>query len=304
MRNRDGERGTGCGGRWWRCSPSCASTPPRGASGPCARWRPGPAPWPPPLPPSERCPPPCRERCCGSSLVHPPPPRGSTTCTRARWCQLAVFSRTATSIELHPCAHLSGTRSDAWCGLSCAATRAARPLCINSSAGSARANIPYNCSLEAGVEFNIRAIRHQRLPKRDDLGPRWRGELLQRRLHRPCLTWWEGPAADLDQHAAQQTAELLSYWHVRNSLVLAGHEFRDLRPPPDWAWLQSLQSLGAGARPAPPCLAADRCSAPRRCCGAAVRCVPESADGKQACALSVCVISGAADSKPRPARLP
>jgi len=47
-------------------------------------------------------------------------------------------------------------------------------------------------------------------------------------------------APDLDTHAVEKTLGMLSYRHGRNALVLAGHEFRDLRPSPDWPWLQSL----------------------------------------------------------------
>lgn len=49
-------------------------------------------------------------------------------------------------------------------------------------------------------------------------------------------------AADLDDHAVSTTLTQLSYRHATNAMVLAGHEFRDLRAALDWKWLQSLGS--------------------------------------------------------------
>lgn len=48
--------------------------------------------------------------------------------------------------------------------------------------------------------------------------------------------------AGMDEHAVSATMPFLSYHHANNAMTLAGHEFRDLRAPLDWQWLQSLGS--------------------------------------------------------------
>lgn len=67
------------------------------------------------------------------------------------------------------------------------------------------------------------------------------------------MTAWVRCLGDLDEHAVSTSLTLLSYSHAANAMVLAGHEFRDLRAALDWQWLQSLgdppeHALGASSK--------------------------------------------------------